>query len=220
MRIPFLSPLLASLIVIPAAAAQSRGQATKASGPVFIADLRGTGEVPPVATKADGTAKLPCTGCWRAAPSGLQAIGRRSMVDSLRGLHTRLWALGRFGRLVTAASGPRHHRLRPRRTRGMGSALGGTAVDQILRSRLIEALTSRRWTPVDAERAAEFVAGLYHAGEGEWKVWPSEKADHYRVARRVDALSVYDSPQQGRTRDVAHALNEVEGNDSDATGTH
>jgi hypothetical protein len=97
-----------------------------------------------------------------------------------------------------------------------------STVDHELRSRLVDALGKRRWTHLDAERAAAFVAGLYQAGEGEWQVWPSEKttgSDHYRVARRADALSVYDSPQEGRVRDVAHALNEVERSDSDATGT-
>jgi hypothetical protein len=94
-------------------------------------------------------------------------------------------------------------------------------VDDILRRKLINALKNRRWTLLDAERAAAFVAGLDQAGEGEWKVWPSETKglSHYRVARRASALSVYDSPQEGRARDVSNALNEIERDDSDATGT-
>lgn len=98
--------------------------------------------------------------------------------------------------------------------------------DQELRLRLYDALGNRRWTPFDSERAAAFVAGLYQAGEGDWKVWPTKKVMgpdhyyHYRVARREsNAVCVYDSPQEGRARDVAHALNEVERNDSDSSGT-
>ncbi len=95
-------------------------------------------------------------------------------------------------------------------------------MDDILRRNLLKALKNRRWTSLDAERAATFVAGLHQAEEGEWMVWPSETKglSHYRVARRADALSVYDSPQEGRAGDVAHALNEIERNDSDAAGTH
>jgi len=96
-------------------------------------------------------------------------------------------------------------------------------VDPDLRRNLVEALKSRRWTHLDAERAAESIAVVYQAGEGEWKVWPSGNAmepDRYRVARREPLVSVYDSPLEGRARDVAGALNELEGHDSDATGTH
>jgi len=94
-------------------------------------------------------------------------------------------------------------------------------VDDIFRHNLLKALKNRRWTSLDAERTATFVAGLYQAEEGEWVVWPSETKGlrHFRVARHAGALSVYDSPQEGRARDVAHALNEIERNDSDATGT-
>jgi hypothetical protein len=96
-------------------------------------------------------------------------------------------------------------------------------VDHVLRRSLIEALKSRRWTPLDAERAAAGVAGVYLVGEGEWKVWPSgnaDKPDAYRVSCREKETSVYDSPQEKRARDVASALNELEQQNSDATGTH
>ena len=94
-------------------------------------------------------------------------------------------------------------------------------MDDILRRNFLKALKNRRWTSLDAERAATFVAGLYQAEAGEWTVWPSETKGltHYRVARHAGALSVYDSPQEGRAWDVANALNELEGHDSDATGT-
>jgi hypothetical protein len=95
-------------------------------------------------------------------------------------------------------------------------------VDDILRRKLIEALKNSGWAQLDAERTATFAAGLYQAGAGEWKIWPSGNAtgpDHYRVARRATALSVYDSPLEGRARDVASALNEIERSGSDATGT-
>lgn len=96
-------------------------------------------------------------------------------------------------------------------------------MDHDIRSRLVDALGKRRWTHIDAERAADCVAGLYQAGEGEWQVWPGKKtagSDHCRVARRADAVSVYDSPQDGRAWDVAHALNELERQNSVATATH
>lgn len=67
-----------------------------------------------------------------------------------------------------------------------------------------------------------FVAGLPREGDGEWKVWPSRDAmgpDHYRVARRENAVPVYDSPVEARAREVADALNGLAGDDSDATGT-
>lgn len=95
-------------------------------------------------------------------------------------------------------------------------------MDDDLRLNLIEALKNRRWTPLDAERTAAFVAGLYKEGEGEWKVWPSGRAagDHYGVARSEAVASAYDSPFKERARDVANALNEIERRQSDATGTH
>jgi len=96
-------------------------------------------------------------------------------------------------------------------------------VDQILRRSLIEALKSRGWTHLDAERAADGVATFYEDGEGEWKVRLSKVAgdpELYRVSRREEEVSVYDSPLEGRARDVASALNELERHNSDATGTH
>jgi hypothetical protein len=96
-------------------------------------------------------------------------------------------------------------------------------LDHTLRRRLIEALKLRSWTALDAERAVAGVAGLYEDGEGEWMVWLSQAAhdpDYCRVARRENEISVYDSLREVRARDVAGALNEIEGHDSDATGTH
>jgi hypothetical protein len=96
-------------------------------------------------------------------------------------------------------------------------------VDDVLRRRLIEALQNRRWTSLDAERAAAAAAGLYQDGDPEWKVRRTEVAGDphfFRVARQESAVSVFDSPFEGRARDVANALNEIERNDSDATGTH
>ena len=95
-------------------------------------------------------------------------------------------------------------------------------MDDDLRLRLIEALKNRRWSNLDAERIAAFVAGLHKNGEGEWQVWRSgsaARADHYRVARSEAAVPVYDSPVMGRTLDVANALNEIERHGADATGT-
>ncbi len=95
-------------------------------------------------------------------------------------------------------------------------------MDHVLRRSLIEALKARGWSYHAAERAAEFVAGLSREGDGEWKAWRSGNAmgsDHYRVARRENGVSVYDSPVEARARDVASALNELERHDSDATGT-
>src|SRR5712692_9285989 len=80
---------------------------------------------------------------------------------------------------------------------------------------------STTWSYHAAERAAEFVAGLPREGDGEWKVWPSVDAkgpNLYRVARRVNAVSVYDSPVEGRARDVSDALNEIERHGPDAAG--
>jgi hypothetical protein len=94
-------------------------------------------------------------------------------------------------------------------------------VDPDLRRNLIEALENRHWTHLDAERAAAGVASFYQAAEGEWMVWPTGNAvkpDLYRVARRADEASVYDSPQKGRAGDVANAMNELERHGSNATG--
>jgi len=94
-------------------------------------------------------------------------------------------------------------------------------VDDILRRRLIHAFKNRRWTSLDAERAAAGIAELYHAEAGEWWAWPSRNAmgpDLYRVARDEDAISVYDSPIQGRALDVVSVLNELERHGPDATG--
>ena len=95
-------------------------------------------------------------------------------------------------------------------------------MDDDLRLRLIEALTNRRWTHLDAERAGAFVAGLYKDGEGEWKIWQratSTGAGHYRVARSETADAAYDSMNGDRALDVAKALNELERHGSAATGT-
>ena len=94
-------------------------------------------------------------------------------------------------------------------------------VDDILRRRLIHALKDRRWANLDAERAAARIAELYHSEAGEWGAWPRKNAmgpDLYRVARDEAAMSVYDSPIQGRALDVASVLNEFERHGADATG--
>jgi hypothetical protein len=95
-------------------------------------------------------------------------------------------------------------------------------VDDILRGNLIKALKNRRWTALDAERAAATAAGLYQDGDMEWKVWRTQVANDpsfFRVARQESAVSVFDSLVQGRSRDVANALNELERHSPDATGT-
>lgn len=94
-------------------------------------------------------------------------------------------------------------------------------MDDILRRRLIHALQNRRWTEHEAQRAAEGIASIYLAEEWEWRVWPTGDAgrpDLFHVARRLNDTSAYDSLLEGRARDVANALNEVERPDSDATG--
>jgi hypothetical protein len=48
-------------------------------------------------------------------------------------------------------------------------------VDDILCRRMIHALKDRRWSSLDAERAAAGIAELYHAEAGEWWAWPSGK---------------------------------------------
>ena len=99
----------------------------------------------------------------------------------------------------------------------------GQPVDHTLRRRLIEALKARSWTSLDAERAAVGITGFYEGGTGEWKVRLSKivgEPDFYQVGRKVNEIPVFDSPLEGRARDVAGALNELEGDESDATGTH
>ena len=94
-------------------------------------------------------------------------------------------------------------------------------VDYILRRRLIHALKDRRWSSLEAERAAAGIAELCHAEAGEWWAWPSRSVmgpDLYRVARDEDAISVYDSPIKERVLDVVGALNELDRHGSDATG--
>lgn len=94
-------------------------------------------------------------------------------------------------------------------------------VDDNLRGNLITALTNRRWTSLDAERAAAAAAGLYQDGDREWKVWRIQVGDDprfFRVARRASAVSVFDTLLEGRARDMANALNELERLDADATG--
>ena len=90
-------------------------------------------------------------------------------------------------------------------------------MDHSLRGRLIEALISRSWEAVDAERAATRIEALYEreAPEAEqWKVLLWEVAGGegsvFLVARRVNGRSVFDSPMEIRARDVASALNEIE----------
>ncbi len=94
-------------------------------------------------------------------------------------------------------------------------------MDDILRRRLIHALKNRRWTSLDAEQAAAGAAGLYRDGDMDWRVWPSQAAgdpSYFRVARQENAVPVFGSLVQGRARDVANALNEVERHDPDPTG--
>jgi len=94
-------------------------------------------------------------------------------------------------------------------------------VDDIFRRRLIHALTNRRWASLDAERAAAGAAGVYQDGDWDWRVWRSQAAgdpSFFRVKREESAVSVFDSLVEGRARDVANALNEVERHGPDATG--
>jgi hypothetical protein len=96
-------------------------------------------------------------------------------------------------------------------------------VDDDLRLNLIEALKNRRWTNLDAESAAADAAAVYPDGEGPWQVWHSQLADDpdcYWVARLEHGFSAYKSLLEGRARDVADVLNELEGRGSDATGAH
>jgi hypothetical protein len=88
---------------------------------------------------------------------------------------------------------------------------------------LTESLTARSWTPLDAEQVAKRIEALYELDAGEWKVvlWEVAGGEQsvYLVARRVNGPSVFDSPIEARARDVAGALNELEGHSADATGT-
>lgn len=96
---------------------------------------------------------------------------------------------------------------------------GGDAVEDGLRRLLIQTLKNRRWTSLDAERAAASVARFYETRDGPWQVWLRQvagDADFYRVARRENEVSVYDSLLEGWARDVAGALNELEAHVSDA----
>jgi len=95
-------------------------------------------------------------------------------------------------------------------------------VDHVLRRALIEALKNRGCTHLDAERAAEYAGEFYQRAGGAWEVWcgqAAEDPDYYRVARHGGDASVYKSLLEERARDVASALNELERNDSDATGS-
>lgn len=90
-----------------------------------------------------------------------------------------------------------------------------------LGERLTAQLERRHWTPLDAGRAAEAVARHYQVAAGKWQVWHRRldgRIDVYRVSRRESEVSVYDSSQEGRARDVASALNDVQGQ-SEAVGT-
>ena len=94
-------------------------------------------------------------------------------------------------------------------------------MDHALRRRLIEALKSRSWESLDAERAAIRIEALYELETEEWKVVLWEVAGGegslFLVARRVNGRSVFDSPLEVRARDVASALNEIEAGSSGPT---
>ena len=97
------------------------------------------------------------------------------------------------------------------------------AVDHTLCRCLIQALKSRHWMPLDAEWAAEGIGKCYRSGQGEWQVRLSKIAgqlDLYLGARSMNGAPVFDSHLEGRARDVAGALNELEGLDSFATARH
>lgn len=94
-------------------------------------------------------------------------------------------------------------------------------MDHDVRRKLIELLKSRSWTPLDAEQVALRVEALYELEAGEWKVvlWEIAGGEQslYLVARKVNGLTVFDSPLEGRARDVASALNEIETGNSAPT---
>ncbi len=98
-----------------------------------------------------------------------------------------------------------------------------SAVDHALRRRLIEALKSRSWESLDAERAAIRIEALYELETGEWKVvlWTiaGGEGNLFLVARRVNGTCVFDSPLEARARDVASALNEIEVDSSEPPDT-
>ena len=87
-------------------------------------------------------------------------------------------------------------------------------MDSEVRRKLIASLTSRDWTPPDAERAATRIDAFYELEAGEWKVvlWEVAGGEQnlYLVTRQVNGRSVFDSPLDIRARDVARALNEIE----------
>jgi hypothetical protein len=97
------------------------------------------------------------------------------------------------------------------------------AVDHTLRRSLIAALKSRHWMHLDAAWAAEGIGGCYGSGQGEWLVRLSKipgELDLYLVTRSMNGAPVFDSHLEGRARDVAAALNELEEHNSFATARH
>lgn len=96
-------------------------------------------------------------------------------------------------------------------------------MDHDVRRELIELLKSRSWTPLDAEQVAIRIEALYELEAGEWKVvlWEIAGGEQnlYLVARKVNGPSVFDSPLEGRARDVASALNQIEADHSELPDT-
>ena len=96
-------------------------------------------------------------------------------------------------------------------------------MDHDVRRKLIELLKSRSWTPLDAEQVAIRIEALYELEAGEWKVvlWEIAGGEQnlYLVARKVNGPSVFDSPLEGRARDVASALNQIEADHSEPPDT-
>jgi hypothetical protein len=95
--------------------------------------------------------------------------------------------------------------------------------DHALRRSLIAALKSRHWMHLDAEWAAEAIGRFYGSGHGEWQVRLSKvpgEFDLYLVIRSMNGAPVFDSHLEGRARDVAGALNELEEINSFATARH
>lgn len=87
-------------------------------------------------------------------------------------------------------------------------------MDADARRRLQESLTTRGWTPLDAEQTATRIDARYQREAGAWKVLRWEVAggeqNLFLVARQVNGPAVFDSPLEPRARDVAAALNEIE----------
>ncbi len=86
--------------------------------------------------------------------------------------------------------------------------------------RWVEAFESRGWKQLDANLAAESIASFYEAGAGDWTVRQNEVSGDppfYHVARRGDEVHIYVTLLEGRARDVANALNEIERRGPDAT---